>query len=273
MTRKQKLSLAMIVMAFMISCNLTTGVPIGGPTIDPQTQIAQAIAGTQLALTQTALSLQLTQAGMVTNTPQATYTLQASYTPQFTYTPQPTFTPQYTYTPQFTDTPGGVRVSVSVNTNCRTGPGDDYPIVGALQVGQFAEVVGRSQYSDSWIIRLPSNPAVICWLWAQYATVIGNTAGLPIYQAPPTQTPTTSPYVILTIINNSVNDIYFVYFSLTTEPWGVDRLGADILNIGEAFSWTIPVGRYDVKVELAGHVFYYSWMGIDIFTNKTLIVP
>ncbi len=80
-------------------------------------------------------------------------------------------------------------VSVSVDTNCRTGPGTVYPALGVLTVGQTAEVVGRSASSDNWIIKLPSNPAVTCWLWGNYATVTGDTSGLTVYTPPPTPTP------------------------------------------------------------------------------------
>lgn len=287
MNRKQVLTLSITVLFFLISCNLVTATPISTLTTDPQTQIAQAVAGTAIAQTQAALHLQKTMAAIVTNTTQPTYTTQRTYTPQPTYTTQPTYTiqftntPQFTYTPQFTFTPeftftsgtATVSVSVSVNTNCRTGPGDAYAIIGALQVGQTAEVVGRSQYSDNWIIKLPSSPTVLCWLWGQWATVTGNTNSLPVYQPPSTPTKTTSPFVTLGITNNSAQDILYVFFSLTSDPaWGSDRLGADTLNIGETFYWSIPPGQYDIKVELAGHVVYYQWNNVNIFSNMILTI-
>jgi hypothetical protein len=83
-------------------------------------------------------------------------------------------------------------VSVSVNTNCRVGPGTVYEILGYLNVGQTAEVVGRSASSDFWIIKPPSNLAITCWVTNQYATVVGNTAGLPVINPPPTPTPAPS---------------------------------------------------------------------------------
>jgi hypothetical protein len=85
--------------------------------------------------------------------------------------------------------PEAPTVSVSVGTNCRTGPGEPYDIVGMLNVGETAEVIGRNEYGDTWIIRLPSNPSVTCWLWGNYATVSGDTSGLTVYSVPPTPTP------------------------------------------------------------------------------------
>lgn len=93
-------------------------------------------------------------------------------------------TPTITYTP----TSSVPMVSVSADTNCRTGPGQPYDIIGALLVGEQAEVVGAALDGGYWIIMNP-DLAGECWLWANYATVVGETAGLPISPPPPTPTP------------------------------------------------------------------------------------
>lgn len=94
--------------------------------------------------------------------------------------------------PAATDTPSVPQVSVSVNTNCRTGPGQAYPLLGGLNVGQTAEVLGRNSDSTYFFIRNPSGGAN-CWLWGQYATTAGNIAALPVFTPPPTPTPTFTP--------------------------------------------------------------------------------
>jgi len=83
-------------------------------------------------------------------------------------------------------------VTVSVDTNCRTGPGVVYDRVGGLLVGEQAVVVGKYSAGNYWIINNPDSSGT-CWLWGQYATVTGNTAGLPEYTPPPTPTPTITP--------------------------------------------------------------------------------
>ncbi|HSL44846.1 MAG TPA: hypothetical protein VK897_15525 [Anaerolineales bacterium] len=75
-----------------------------------------------------------------------------------------------------------------MSTNCRVGPGIPYDRVGALLVGEVAEVVGRHATRDYWVIRNPDRDG-ICWLWGRYATVSGNTDVLPIYTPPPSPTP------------------------------------------------------------------------------------
>ncbi|HSL28566.1 MAG TPA: SH3 domain-containing protein, partial [Anaerolineales bacterium] len=72
--------------------------------------------------------------------------------------------------------------------NCRVGPGRAYDRVGALLVGQVAEVIGRNQVGNYWYIREPGRN-VTCWLWGEYATVTGNIGVLPVYTPPPTPTP------------------------------------------------------------------------------------
>ncbi len=116
----------------------------------------------------------------------ATDTLAVSSTPL-----PPTFTPTITVTPSpiFTSTPLVPQVSVSIATNCRLGPGIVYDRVGALLVGQVADVYGRNDISNYWYIRNPNANGSFCWLWGEYATVSGNTSALPVYTPPPSPTP------------------------------------------------------------------------------------
>jgi hypothetical protein len=69
------------------------------------------------------------------------------------------------------------------------GPGKVYDRVGALLVGQVAEVVGRNLNGNYWYIRNPNDSNGFCWLWGEYATVTGNFAALPVFTPPPTPTP------------------------------------------------------------------------------------
>jgi hypothetical protein len=88
-----------------------------------------------------------------------------------------------------TPTQGIVTVSVSANTWCSKGPGLVYEKVFIFYVGQTAEVIGREERGQYWVIEKPDNPAVTCWLWGKYATVIGDASTLPVVAPPPTPTP------------------------------------------------------------------------------------
>ena len=123
-----------------------------------------------------------------------TFTLVALTADQPLATEVPSSTPFPTDMPTITPTSTSSvpMVTVSVNTNCRTGPGVVYELVGGLLVGEQAVVVGKYSAGNYWIINKP-NSSGTCWLWGQYATVTGNTAGLPEYTPPPTPTPTITP--------------------------------------------------------------------------------
>lgn len=125
-------------------------------------------------------------------TAQAVIPVDIVQTPLPTSTPEPpTLTPTITLTPTpiFTFTPLIPQISVSMATNCRVGPGKVYDRVGALLIGQVAEVVGRDYTGNYWYIRNPSRPNEFCWLWGEYATLTGNFAALPQFTPPPTPTP------------------------------------------------------------------------------------
>jgi len=79
-------------------------------------------------------------------------------------------------------------VSVSQETNCRAGPGSVYDWLGALNVGQQAEVFGRDPSNSSWYIRNPDNPSGFCWIYGSFATVTGNTSLVPVFTPMPTPT-------------------------------------------------------------------------------------
>ena len=87
-----------------------------------------------------------------------------------------------------TPTPETPMVNVSMDTNCRKGPGTIYDYIGALLVGESAEVVGVSTDGQYWIIKNPDRPGE-CWLWGRYATVTGSIDMLPKFTPPPTPTP------------------------------------------------------------------------------------
>jgi hypothetical protein len=132
------------------------------------------------------------------------------------------------------------RVSVSTATFCRTGPGEPFEIVGTLNVGQSAEVVGRSEYGDTWIIRLPDNPAITCWLWGHYASVTGDTSGLTVYPNPPTPTPALA---FTFSLQNSwycppgFGGLEFQVTNTGGVTWESFRLDINDLDAGEAVSY------------------------------------
>lgn len=158
----------------LTACNL--------PGAGDSDEAALAIAQTQIALTQTAL------AADGEAPPAQDPEDPAAGTPQPPEEPTPTPTITLSPTQTLTSTLAVPMVSVTRNTNCRTGPGEPYEIIGALMEGEEAEVVGVSADGGTWIIQNPDREGE-CWLWGQYADVTGPTDGLRVYETPPTPTP------------------------------------------------------------------------------------
>jgi hypothetical protein len=68
--------------------------------------------------------------------------------------------------------------------NCRYGPSVAYSIVGGLDLGRQAEMVGQSADSQWWYVKNPSNPSTNCWLAASVTEAVGNVEALPVVDAP-----------------------------------------------------------------------------------------
>jgi uncharacterized protein YgiM (DUF1202 family) len=172
-----------------------------------------------------------------TPTPDLPMTLTAQHQALNSPTPGDTATPVFTSTPEFTPTPSVPQVTVSVNTNCRTGPGTQYDLVGALLVGQVGIVVGKNTATGYWIINNPGQSGT-CWLWGQHATVSGNTAGLTEYAIPATPTPALPAAVanlkgeITCVLQN--NPVFYneVKVKLTWEDKASNEKGINIYRDG-----------------------------------------
>jgi hypothetical protein len=103
-------------------------------------------------------------------------------------TPTETPAPPATATETPTLTPDVISLSVSTATNCRTGPGAVYNYRGSLEVGETSEVVGVSTEPNYYYIANPDRPGEYCWLWGEYATVVGDPFRLPVFTPIPRPT-------------------------------------------------------------------------------------
>lgn len=176
--------------------------------------------------------------------------------------PPPTEAPGATTEP----TPTNPIVSVSSYTNCRTGPGVAYDKNGDMDIGETAEVVGKNSSTGYWIINKPGGPGT-CWLWGQYATVLGNIDKLPEYPIPalpPTATPTDTVVPptatpIDTVVPPVTGDLHIIDIFLKTNFEVAVRVGTDPIGslngnyqytvysngaLVQQGSCTVPVGSY-----------------------------
>ena len=190
-----------------LACNL----PGSAPTPTPQTGVEAAL--TSLALTQAAR--QNPSAG------------------QLDFTPAPIVTPTVTPTP----TSSIPTVSVSLDTNCRTGPGVVYDYLSVLLAGEKAEVIGKytSVSPSYWIIKKGS---ITCWLWGQYATVEGDTSSLPEMVPPPSPTP--PPPTATPTTPRAAGDLYIIEIFMSTQFEVIARVGtAPTGSLSGNFPYTV----------------------------------
>lgn len=160
-------------------------------------------------------------------------------------TPSPSATSQ----PTPTGTPLVILVSVTVDTNCRSGPGQVFDYLGGLMVGETAEVTGRDPTGRYWYIRNP-DASGFCWIWGQYASITGETGQLPVFTPAPTPTPVPS-------------------FSFVYDSWGVGAgfqcLVFAVTNTGalawESYALTVndTTQSYSTSVSSDQFLGYDSW--------------
>jgi hypothetical protein len=223
-TPKTILILVSILLLGLSACGPTL-LPTASPTPDPaqatismQTQVAFLVAMTQAAQTQTSGVAATAQAQQtdIANAVAQTLTAVITDTPVPTLTPippTPTFSPSLTITRTLTPTPNYPRVTLGADTNCRSGPGLAYEIVGVVPAGTTAEIVGQDEDHGNWIIRLPSNPATLCWIWRGSATAAAGAYPVPVFTPPPTPTPALD-FALTYDSYTTCNNLYLIKFKI-----------------------------------------------------------
>lgn len=127
--------------------------------------------------------------------------------PTIAITEQPTKTPYPSNTPEppATNTPSVPVIRATTNTNCRSGPGYVYDILGALLIGDIVEVRGRISDNSWWYIQNPDDAGKYCWVWKQTTVVDGNITSLPVL----TPAPTPTPDIALITVNSSAAPLHY----------------------------------------------------------------
>jgi heat shock protein HslJ len=89
-------------------------------------------------------------------------------------------------------TPKG-RVVGTQSLNVRSGPGANFPIIGAARAGDEGEIIGRSADGGWWAVSVPSAPGGVGWVSVDFVLAT-NVENVPVIAAPPPPPPApTSP--------------------------------------------------------------------------------
>lgn len=203
------------------------------------------------AIAQTLTAMPTTTAEAITATADSSPTPEAT-TPAPTSTETLSPTPDFTATPVFTLTPAGapgaLQITVSVATNCRLGPGPEYGRVGVLNINEVSEVLGRNGARTWWLIRNPDRSNQVCWLWGRYATVSGDTSGLPVATPPPLPTPDAG----FDVFSEGLD-------SCTSIGWWLD---INIENLGSTTFRSLSITMLDLDTDAS------RTLRADLFTDR-----
>jgi uncharacterized protein YraI len=86
--------------------------------------------------------------------------------------------------------------TLTTKVNIRSGPDTGYPVVVQLDGGQEILVTGRNEAGNWWQVDLTAIEASteqVGWIFGELVAFRGDNAGLPVVEAPPLPTPTSTP--------------------------------------------------------------------------------
>ena len=196
---------------------------------------------------------------------QQTKDTEAVITP--TYTPAPTSTNTPIPEPTSTSIPNTGEfeppiVQVSLDTNCRSGPGKVYSYLGGLFVGQQSTVHGIDPSGAWYYIVNPDIEDEYCWIWGFYAETTGDTAPLPIFTPGPT--PNTVPEFTAEFRElETCNGAWRVEFTIeNTGPVTLESISVHVLD-------TIS----DEQTGISEMDSFLAVKGCDLVADEDLLFP
>ena len=210
MRKNHKLKLTGAILIFvLLGCNISGGGP------EPSDPVIQTAAAQTL---------------QVILTPSITGTVESALSPTVN-TPAATSTPVAAVTQ--TPTYSVPMLTVREQTNCRTGPGQDYEILFTYLPGKELEIVGRYDPDNYWLVKSAESPTGSCWLWGEYVEVVGSFWAVPSVTPPATATkaPPQAPTFDEWTFSCSGGTMTF------TVSWfdkGIDETGYRLFRNGEA---------------------------------------
>lgn len=246
---------------FSIVLLLLVGLACATPSISMfdesafNTSVAQTVV---VGLTRNYMSPTFTLEPTITFTPTLT-----SEIPIFTDTPTQTITPTFPFTPTATNTPliPFPDIRVSVNTNCRSGPGKVFDVEGTLLVDETVKVFGIDPTGQYWYIGNPDPGDDYCWLSGKYASVDGAVSLVPVMTPPstPTATVTLTPSPGFTLTYSSIDGC---------GDWWIDLI---VYNSGQASFNSMYLTLKDNFKGGTGNRFSNDFVNLDKCDGKTQV--
>jgi heat shock protein HslJ len=194
-------------------------------------------------------------------------------------------------------TPMG-RVTGTQNLNIRSGPGTNYPVIGAARYGDEGEIVGRNANGDWWAVAAPSLPGGIGWVSADFVLAT-NAENVPVIAAPPipptrtpipiTPTPTPMPQATATpvaVISFGADRTSINRGECVTLNWNVQNVqGVWVYPQGEPYNRFPRTGQgseqvcppvtttYEMRVLLRDGTIQFRQVTINVSQPPTAVPP
>lgn len=154
--------------------------------------------------------------------------------------------------------PHTASVTALANVNIRSGPGTEYDIIGVLQAGQSAEVVGRNPALTWWVIKMAAVNNRQGWVSGEFVSA-ENIDNVPVLTPPPLPTSTVAPPVAI----SGWRGEYFDNPQLAGNPvlvrddpeinfaWGVGSPASEVPADNFSARWTIERNLAEGKYRLS----------------------
>lgn len=163
MFNKRLLLSSLIFALSLTACNL----PSSAEQVPPPSDVQTAAALTVEALMHPSIATATVQAPLLADTPTQAFA------------PTGTITPTYSIP----------ILSIREQTNCRTGPGQDYEVIFTYLPNKKLEILGHYDPGNFWLVKSSDSETGECWLWGEYVDVTGSYWVVPSLTPPPTKTP------------------------------------------------------------------------------------
>ncbi len=208
---KLKLTGAILILA-ILACN--------GPFTNPQPPPSDSEIQTAAA-----------QTLQVIFTPASAGTVERTSSPTSANTPAATTTQSRAVTQTPTDSVA--MLTVREQTNCRTGPGQDYEVLFTYLPGKELEIIGRYEQDNYWLVKSVESPTGSCWLWGEYVEVAGSFLAVSSVLPPPTSTkaPPQAPSIVEWEFSCSGG---ILTFTVSWTDRGIDETGYRVFRNNEA---------------------------------------
>ena len=153
-------------------------------------------------------------------------------------------------------TPTGTVTGTGV-LNIRSGPGTNFPVIGAARLGDSGTIVGKSEDGRWWVVEAPTLPGGVGWVSANFVTAT-NADEVPVVPAPPPPAPAPTATPLPTLIPSTATPVQptpQAQIDFSADRTQINRgecatLRWDVSNIQAI--WVYPLGANHTAYPRAG---------------------